>query len=237
MAIEHVLRRSARACLLVLALLLVLASVPGFFLWRSVLEVVITLPPGTYAFCLYAQAATLGDWHVSATAQDGTTSGLLPTHTAAGETGARYLGLHSRAAPLTSVTVRTDAPQLAVGQFATASLRSQPAPMVVMGQSGSATGPGEPTQEPGLQWAVDRWGPQMALTGPMQPPASGASIAAVPETSPGKDPTRWQYVLVRIAFPRTDATLESPATPRVVIEPGNECMLYYQLLDTRALGG
>jgi len=111
------------------------------------IQTTITLPPGTGAFYLYAEPNIFEDFAMSATAQDGTTSGTL---TVQGHSGAQYFGFYSNAGvPLTTVHV-TDGggdSAMAIGEFGiaplsafgTASARAQarsqstPAPVVAPG--------------------------------------------------------------------------------------------------------
>jgi hypothetical protein len=78
--------------------------------------ITITLPSGTTAFYLYAEPNSLSPFTVTATAQDGTTSG--PT-TVDGNGGARYFGFYGTGgATLAFITVTTnDTAGLGVGEF------------------------------------------------------------------------------------------------------------------------
>ena len=117
------------------------------------IQTTITLPPGTGAFYLYAEPDIFEDFAMSATAQDGTTSGSL---TVQGNSGAQYFGFYSNAGvPLTTIRVTDsgDDSAMAIGEFGIAplsafgkaspratvrSLRS-PAPVAPPGAAGSNT--------------------------------------------------------------------------------------------------
>ncbi|MFN7931222.1 MAG: hypothetical protein U0Y68_25495 [Blastocatellia bacterium] len=82
----------------------------------------ITLPAGTRAFYFYANANTFGTFTVTATAQNGTTSGPIPVASnpaGVGNPGAQYMGFFTTDnTDLMSIQVSTnDAGGVAVGQF------------------------------------------------------------------------------------------------------------------------
>ncbi len=89
------------------------------------LEITITLPPGTGAFYLYAEPDIFQDFSMSATAQDGTTSGML---TVQGNSGAQYFGFYSNGGtPISTVQV-TDSggdSAAAIGEFGIAPLSAR----------------------------------------------------------------------------------------------------------------
>ena len=99
------------------------------------LETTITLPPRTGAFYLYAEPNIFDDFSMSATAQDGTTSGEL---TVQGDSGAQYFGFYSNGGtPISSVQV-TDSggdSEMAMGEFGIAPLSAMgtAAPRAVAG--------------------------------------------------------------------------------------------------------
>jgi hypothetical protein len=78
--------------------------------------ITITLPAGTNAFYLYAEPNTLSPFNVTATAQDGTTSGPIVVN---GNGGASYFGFYATGgAALAAITVTSDDTQgLGVGEF------------------------------------------------------------------------------------------------------------------------
>lgn len=80
-------------------------------------EVTVTLPPGTGAFYGYAEPNLFEDFDMSATAQDGTTSGPMTVY---GDAGAQYFGFYASCGhTLTSVTF-TDSggdTAMAIGEF------------------------------------------------------------------------------------------------------------------------
>ncbi len=83
------------------------------YLPRTATQVVLTLPPDTGAFYLYVEP-DFGLLTITATAQDGATSGPVQVN---GASGARYFGFYSLSrAPLTSITVSA-ANAFAVGEF------------------------------------------------------------------------------------------------------------------------
>ena len=76
----------------------------------------VSLPGGTEAFYLYAEPQQFATLNVSATAQDGTTSGNVPVN---GEAGAAYFGFYGTGGEtISSITVTTDDPSgFAIGEF------------------------------------------------------------------------------------------------------------------------
>lgn len=78
----------------------------------------IVLPPNTRAFYFYVEPYNFGLFNVSALANDGTTSGVIPVN---GNSGARYIGFYSNnpACQLTSISITTPiaASGFAVGEF------------------------------------------------------------------------------------------------------------------------
>jgi len=78
--------------------------------------VTLTMPSGTLAFSLYVEPDHFADFNVTATAQDGTTSGPVVVN---GSSGAKYFGFYttSSATPIASVTVSTTDTQFAIGEF------------------------------------------------------------------------------------------------------------------------
>jgi hypothetical protein len=77
----------------------------------------ITLPSGTNAFYFYAEPNSFGMFNVTATAQNGTTSGAIQVE---GNSGAKYFGFYGTGGvTLSSITVTTEvgASGFAVGEF------------------------------------------------------------------------------------------------------------------------
>jgi hypothetical protein len=79
-------------------------------------SITLTLPAGTSAFYFYAEPDEFETFSISATSDDGTTSGAVPV---AGDAGAEYFGFYATGtATLTSITVSgTDPDGFAVGEF------------------------------------------------------------------------------------------------------------------------
>jgi hypothetical protein len=80
-------------------------------------EVTVTLPPGTGAFYAYAEPDEFEDFDMSATAQDGTTSGPLTVY---GEAGAQYFGFYATCGHTLQTVTFTDSggdQAMAVGEF------------------------------------------------------------------------------------------------------------------------
>jgi hypothetical protein len=79
-------------------------------------QVTISLPAGTQAFYFYAEPNQFSTFQVTATAQDGTTSGPVSVN---GNAGATYLGFYELGgATLSSITVTTsDTSGFAIGEF------------------------------------------------------------------------------------------------------------------------
>jgi hypothetical protein len=78
--------------------------------------ITITLPSGTRAFYLYAEPNTFNVFDVTATADDGTTSGPVQVQ---GNSGAKYFGFYATGTPnIATITVTTtDTTGLGVGEF------------------------------------------------------------------------------------------------------------------------
>jgi hypothetical protein len=87
--------------------------------------ITITLPAGTRAFYLYAEPNIFNVFNVTATAQDGTTSGPVQVQ---GNSGAQYFGFYATGSPnIATITVTgTDTTGLAVGEFGIAPAASPP---------------------------------------------------------------------------------------------------------------
>jgi hypothetical protein len=79
-------------------------------------SITITLPASTAAFYFYAEPDQFETFSITATSNDGTTSGSIPV---AGQAGAEYFGFYATGgASLTSITVSgTDPTGFAVGEF------------------------------------------------------------------------------------------------------------------------
>ncbi len=81
------------------------------------LSTTIALPPGTGAFALYAEPNEFADFALSATAQDGTTSGPLTVY---GDSGAQYYGFYTSCGHTLSTIRVLDAggdSGMAIGEF------------------------------------------------------------------------------------------------------------------------
>lgn len=90
--------------------------------------VTITLPGNTVAFYFYVEPASYGEFTVTATAQDGTTSGPVSVE---GDAGATYFGFYGTdGAMIESVTITVDegAYGFAVGEFGIAAGQVPPTP-------------------------------------------------------------------------------------------------------------
>jgi hypothetical protein len=91
-------------------------------------QITITLPAATRAFYLYAEPNVFDVFNVTATAQDGTTSGPIPVQ---GNSGAKYFGFYATGTlDLASITVTTtaDARGFAVGEFGISTATPPPIP-------------------------------------------------------------------------------------------------------------
>jgi hypothetical protein len=78
-------------------------------------QVTITLPSGTQAFYLYAEPDDFADFTITATAQDGTTSGPVTVN---GDAGASYFGFYGiGGATVASITVTAAGDDFAIGEF------------------------------------------------------------------------------------------------------------------------
>jgi hypothetical protein len=87
----------------------------GDVYWTTGSTITMTLPAGTRAFYFYAEPNTFDVFDVTATAQDGTTSGPIQVQ---GNSGAKYFGFYATGTPnIESITVTTTDTTLAVGEF------------------------------------------------------------------------------------------------------------------------
>jgi hypothetical protein len=92
----------------------------GDVYWTTGSTITITLPAGTRAFYFYAEPNTFDVFEVTATAQDGTTSGPIQVQ---GNSGAKYFGFYATGTPnIESIMVTTtDTTGFGVGEFGIAS--------------------------------------------------------------------------------------------------------------------
>jgi hypothetical protein len=88
----------------------------GDVYWTTGSTITMTLPAGTRAFYFYAEPNTFAIFDVTATAQDGTTSGPIQVQ---GNSGATYFGFYATGTPnIESITVTTnDTTGFGVGEF------------------------------------------------------------------------------------------------------------------------
>jgi hypothetical protein len=88
----------------------------GDVYWTTGSTITMTLPAGTRAFYFYAEPNTFDVFEVTATAQDGTTSGPIQVQ---GNSGAKYFGFYATGTPnIESITVTTtDTTGFGVGEF------------------------------------------------------------------------------------------------------------------------
>ena len=88
----------------------------GDVYWTTGSTITMTLPAGTRAFYFYAEPNTFAVFDVTATAQDGTTSGPIQVQ---GTSGAQYFGFYATGTPnIESITVTTtDTTGFGVGEF------------------------------------------------------------------------------------------------------------------------
>ncbi len=85
----------------------------------GIVSLTLTMPAGTNAFYFYAEPVSFATFNVTATAQDGSTSGALPVN---GFAGARYFGFYgTNGAKVESITISSPNPPVgsdfAVGEF------------------------------------------------------------------------------------------------------------------------
>jgi len=82
-------------------------DIPGY----SASPEVLTLPADTKAFYLYSDTWAAGTWTITATAQDGTTSGPVVVSPNRGVVSAKYFGFYSTSAsPIAKITLATNDP-------------------------------------------------------------------------------------------------------------------------------
>ncbi|HOR01462.1 MAG TPA: hypothetical protein PLJ35_21835 [Anaerolineae bacterium] len=212
----------------------------GDVYWGEATEVTMSLPPATHAFYFYVEPNPFDEHHITATAQDGTTSGPIAVH---GSAGAAYFGFYSTGAPLATITVSSSV-DFALGEFGIFGIpsaseeppicvRADVAVVIYGGWDGIAVNAyvGGTKQET-LYTARDAFG-EAAVLWTFYPPDSGWSVSVAPATPPGKDPQRWRYKLVRIEPDGDDA--EDSAGAGATIYPCSEHVFYFQLVDTGAL--
>lgn len=112
------------------------------------LSTTLTMPTGTRAFYLYAEPNPFAVFVVSATAQDGTTSGPIPVD---GYFGASYFGFYAAAGEkIATITVSSDI-DFAIGEFG---INAPARSYVAMGDSYSS-GEGAPPFFPGTDGPSD----------------------------------------------------------------------------------
>ncbi len=110
----------------------------------------LTLPAGTQAFYFYAEPDPFATFSITATAQDGSTSGPIAVD---GYAGARYFGFYSTGStPLASITV-SSAVDFAIGEFGV-STGASPLRYVALGDSYSS-GEGNPPFMAGTDGGTD----------------------------------------------------------------------------------
>jgi hypothetical protein len=204
-------------------------------------QVVMTLPADTYAFYFYAQGNTIGWNTITATAQDGTTSGPVQVFSSLTEEGAVYFGFYSTGAPLTTITVSySTSSGFAVGEFGIYSgpvidsscTRADVAVVVYGGWDGipvNASVGG--TAQEALYTARDAFG-NAAVLWTFYPAAGGWPVSVAPQLPAGLDPARWQYRLVGLEV--NGRAVENPASAGATISPCSEHVFYFQLVDTGA---
>jgi lysophospholipase L1-like esterase len=99
---------------------------------RGALTATVTLPPNTSAFYLYAEPNPFAVFTITATAQDGTTSGPIAVN---GLAGARYFGFYGTGGErIASVTVTSNV-DFAIGEFG---ISGRPKNYVALGDSYSS---------------------------------------------------------------------------------------------------
>jgi len=206
-------------------------------------KVVMTLPADTYAFYFYAQGNVIRWNTITATAQDGTTSGPVQVLTSVTEDGAVYFGFYSTGSPIVSITVEAGAGSggVAVGEFGIYSgpvidsscTRADVAVVVYGGWDGIPVNAyvGGTAQET-LYTAHDAFG-NAAVLWTFYPAAGGWPVSVAPQLPAGLDPARWQYRLVGLKV--NGRAVENPAGAGATIFPCSEHVFYFQLVDTGAL--
>ena len=210
--------------------------------YGAVDRLTMTLPPSTYAFYFYAEPNNFG-WHsITATAQDGTTSGPVDVE---GSAGATYFGFYSTGSPIVSITVESDAEAggFAVGEFGIytgepirpSCARADLAVVIYGGWDGIPVSAyvGGTAQET-LYTARDAFG-NPAVLWTFYPAAGGWPVSVAPQLPAGLDPARWQYKLVGIRSGPSGPTDYSPGSASATITPCSERVFYFQLVDTGAL--
>ena len=202
-------------------------------------QVVITLPEGTWQFYFYAEPNVFNVFNVTATAQDGTTSGPIAVD---GRSGATYFGFFSLGTPLVSITVDVDpgAGGFAVGEFGigttkpSSNPRADVAVVIYGGWDGIPVDcwVGGTAQET-LYTAQDAFG-EAAVLWQFYPNGEAWTVSVAPSLPAGLDAQRWQYKLVRIEDKSAGTSTENPTAASVTIGGSSQYVIYFQLVDTGA---
>ncbi len=206
-------------------------------------QLVMTLPPDTYAFYFYGHAYS-GSMTMTVTAND---TSFEPVALSATE-GAKYFGFYSADTPISTITIDVPAHcTWAVGEFgiymgepasgvpADVCTRSDVAAVIYGGWDGipvKAYVGG--TEQQTLYTARDAFG-NPAVLWTFYPPASGWDVSVAPQTPPGLDPARWQYKLVAVGVGRPAKMDYDPESAGARIYRCSEKVFYFQLIDTGAL--
>jgi hypothetical protein len=176
--------------------------------------VTVGLPAGTSAFYLYAEPDEFATFTVTATAQDGTSSGPVNVN---GEAGAAYFGFYATGSTtISSITVTTAGDDFAIGEFGIAS--STEVAAVRFAPVSSQTDPKAPglpvVKDDGSTPVMDhQWGPTSCPDGLADPQSYDyLDCTSPPSGMPSKD---WPVIYVAgsaltinqaVFFSQTDMT-------------------------------
>lgn len=100
-----------------------------YFSGSDVSSVMVTLPPGTVAFYLYAQPNPFAPWMITATGTDGTSTSIAVNQLVDGFEGAAYYGFWSTTGLASIVVDYAGTGGFAIGEFGIAAI---PAPGAVL---------------------------------------------------------------------------------------------------------
>ena len=200
-------------------------------------EASLTLPANTRAFYVYIEGNTYSTQEVYAIVD-----GVTYTLPGGGKDGPVYFGFYSLGAPITTITVGTDALSTgvavsefgiytgpAIGSAPVTSPRADVAAVIYGSWSGipvQAWVGG--TAQPTLYTAPNHEGHAAALHTFWPPAGQAWSVTVAPALPAGLDPARWE---IRPVAHTVNGRWSEGAPASLQITQGSQIVLYYQLVD------